>query len=58
MAAAGLIEECAKGADSDEALYTRNLERQWTTSSSTEYQDGDQTGSSNNLALSYLLELF
>jgi len=35
MAAAGFIEECTKGADSDEALHARNLERQWATSSST-----------------------
>ena len=40
VAAAGFIKECAKGADSYEALHTRNLERQWATSSSTEYQDG------------------
>jgi len=42
VAAAGFIEECTKGADSDEALHTRNLERQWATSSSTEYQDDGQ----------------
>ena len=40
VAAAGFIDGCAKGADSDEALHTRNLERQWAPSSSTEYQDG------------------
>ena len=51
VAAAGFIEGCAKGADSDEALHTRNLERQWATSSSTEYKDGGhKPGSCNNLA--------
>jgi len=40
VAAAGFIEGCAKGADSDEALHTRNFELQWVTSSDTEYQDG------------------
>jgi len=39
LADAGFIEGCAKGTDSDEALHTYNLERQWATSS-TEYQDG------------------
>jgi len=36
----GFIEGCTKGASPDEALHTRNLNRQWATSSSTEYQDG------------------